>query len=160
MNEAKSSGFPKEVGIVYHNLGLIYDRKNIPKLAEEYFIKAIHIKEHLESINGVRSLYMIASVLYRNNQVAEARSWYDKGLEKAESLKEKEYEAKLKLIHALYDCHNDSLINEALQYLEQKNLWPDTSELNEQIAEYYLKQGNLIKAVEYYKRALKAKIKL
>ncbi|MEC1437570.1 hypothetical protein P9D57_02210 [Bacillus sonorensis] len=157
LNEAKSSGFPKEVGIVYHNLGLIYDRKNIPKLAEEYFIKAIHIKEHLESINGVRSLYMIASVLYRNNQVAEARSWYDKGLEKAESLKEKEYEAKLKLIHALYDCHNDSLINEALQYLEQKNLWPDTSELNEQIAEYYLKQGNLIKAVEYYKRALKAK---
>ncbi|MCY8272711.1 hypothetical protein [Bacillus sonorensis] len=48
-------------------------------------------------------------------------------------------------------------LNEALQYLEQKNLWPDTSELNEQIAEYYLKQGNLIKAVEYYKRALKAK---
>ncbi|MED2979293.1 hypothetical protein P4284_21725 [Bacillus swezeyi] len=157
LNEAKAAGFPKEVGIVYHNLGLIYDRKNIPKLAEEYFKKAINIAEHMESINGIRTLYMMANVLYRSDRTAEASSWYDKGLAYAKTFREEEYEAKLKLIHSLYDCHNDSVINESLQFLEQKNLWPDTSELDEQIAEYYLKQGNLSRSVEYFKRAIKAK---
>ncbi|MCY8001081.1 DUF2225 domain-containing protein [Bacillus haynesii] len=157
LNEAKSAKYYRLVGILYHNLGLIYDKKNISGLAEEYFKKAIDITEHIESINGVRTLYMMASLLYRNDRTKEARSWYEKGLEHANSTGEDEYQAKLKLIHSLYDRHNDAAVNESLQYLEQKNLWPDISELEEQIAEYYLKQGNLSKAVEYLKRALKAK---
>ncbi|MCG8399295.1 tetratricopeptide repeat protein, partial [Bacillus atrophaeus] len=86
------------VGILYHNLGLIYDKKNIFGLAEDYFKKAINITEHIESINGVRTLYMMASLLYRNDRTKEARSWYEKGLEHAGSTGEEEYEAKLTLI--------------------------------------------------------------
>ncbi|MDA1477814.1 response regulator aspartate phosphatase [Bacillus changyiensis] len=157
LNEAMSGRFKRQVGMIYHNLGLIYDRQKISGLAEEYFKKAIHITEHVESTDGVRTLYMMASMLYRENRTTEAKIWYDRGIKHANLFGEEEYKAKLQVLHTLYVDHNESAIKESLQYLEQKNLWPDTSELTEQIAEYYFKKGYLSQSVEYFKRALKAK---
>ncbi|MCY8523453.1 tetratricopeptide repeat protein [Bacillus atrophaeus] len=113
MNEKKAK---RIIGVIFHNLGLVYLRAQNLSAAEEHFKKAIDMKEHLDTVYGIRSLYMMANVLYQSNKPKEARFFYETALNRAEDSNE-EYMAKLKIINSLYEEYNETEVYRSLDYL-------------------------------------------
>lgn len=110
------------IGVIFHNLGLVYLRGENLIAAEENFKKAIDVKEHIDTVYGVRSLYMMANVLYQCDKAKEARFFYETALNRARTSNEEEYLAKLKIINSLYEEYNETAVKQSLGYLEEKRL--------------------------------------
>ncbi|AIU80599.1 hypothetical protein CLI98_02333 [Bacillus velezensis] len=108
--------------MIFHNLGLVYLRGENLIAAEENFKKAIDVKEHIDTVYGVRSLYMMANVLYQCDKAKEARFFYETALNRARTSNEEEYLAKLKIINSLYEEYNETAVKQSLGYLEEKRL--------------------------------------
>lgn len=113
MSEKKAK---RIIGVIFHNLGLVYLRAQNLSAAEEYFKKAIEMKEHLDTVYGVRSLYMMANVLYQSNKPKKARFFYETALKRAEDSNEEEYMAKLKIINSIYEEYNETEVYRSLDY--------------------------------------------
>ncbi|ASB88414.1 MULTISPECIES: tetratricopeptide repeat protein [Bacillus] len=160
LHEAKAINNQRATGIIYHNLGLIFERKNVLGLALEYFKKAMDLQEHFESQNGIRSMYMAARVLYESGDLSEGLNWYKNALTRTKKCNEEEYKSKLKIIYSIYEEYNQLEVNNAFKYLETKNLWSDVSELAEKVADFHKKTGDLNSCTEYLKKALNAKTQI
>ncbi|MCC8353812.1 Rap family tetratricopeptide repeat protein [Bacillus sp. AF23] len=157
MNEKKTK---RIIGVIFHNLGLVYLRTQNLSAAEEHFKKAIDMKEHLDTVYGVRSLYMMANVLYQSNKPKEARFFYETALKRAEDSNEEEYMAKLKIINSIYEEYNETEVNQSLDYLEKKRLWSDFAELTEKLGDFHYEQRNYAEGRSFLKRTIHAQTQI
>ncbi|MBP3040730.1 hypothetical protein J9303_14660 [Bacillaceae bacterium Marseille-Q3522] len=148
---------PEFIGKAHHNIGLGNFCKKEWLLAESHFRKALQVHEHYQSSSGTRSMYMLTNVLYKNENIEEARFWYYETLNRVEEAKEVEYFAKLSLIHALYDAGDWLEIDRALRYLEEKRLWIDVEDLSLDIAEYLRRQHDYERVTYYLDKVIYAK---
>ncbi|MCY8497772.1 tetratricopeptide repeat protein [Bacillus atrophaeus] len=129
------------IGLACYNIGLSYAFQNKNQMAEEYFRKALAIREHYASDKGVKTTFELAFVLFKNEKTVEAQNLLDKGLKQANKEGEEEYLAKFNIIRAMY-CVNESsekkrLLDNSFRYLEGKKLWVDVEELSQEVADYY-----------------------
>ncbi|MCY7967799.1 tetratricopeptide repeat protein [Bacillus haynesii] len=157
LTDAKAYGYDKLVAKIYHNLGLIHWQLGSLDTALLYLQRAYSEKTFLESEYGVRTVYMLSSVLYQQGKSDEALKWYNLGMEMAVRLDDFEYKAKLKVLFHLYENPSAEQVKESLAYLEEKNIWPDVADLYKRIADFYEEQGDLVLSHEFLKGSLYAR---
>lgn len=148
------------IGVIFHNLGLVYLRGENLIAAEENFKKAIDVKEHIDTVYGVRSLYMMANVLYQCDKAKEARFFYETALNRARTSHEEEYLAKLKIINSLYEEYNETAVKQSLGYLEEKRLWSDFAELTEQLGDFHFEKRNYAEGRNFLKKTIHAQTQI
>lgn len=148
------------IGVIFHNLGLVYLRGENLIAAEENFKKAIDVKEHIDTVYGVRSLYMMANVLYQCDKAKEARFFYETALNRARTSNEEEYLAKLKIINSLYEEYNETAVKQSLGYLEEKRLWSDFAELTEQLGDFHFEKRNYAEGRNFLKKTIHAQTQI
>lgn len=148
------------IGVIFHNLGLVYLRGKNLIAAEENFKKAIDVKEHIDTVYGVRSLYMMANVLYQCDKAKEARFFYETALNRARTSNEEEYLAKLKIINSLYEEYNETAVKQSLGYLEEKRLWSDFAELTEQLGDFHFEKRNYAEGRNFLKKTIHAQTQI
>ena len=144
------------IGVIHHNLGLVKKRAGEIETAENEFLNSIQIKEHAETIAGIRTLYMLSWVFYEQDKKDRGNQYFTIGLNRANFADDQEYIAKLKIIYALFEEYNESGVNESLSYLESKSLWQDVAELSEKLADSHYQKGNFELNREYLKKTIKA----
>ncbi|MBE7958593.1 MULTISPECIES: Rap family tetratricopeptide repeat protein [Bacillus] len=148
------------IGVIFHNLGLVYLRGKNLIAAEENFKKAIDVKEHIDTVYGVRSLYMMANVLYQCDKAKEARFFYETALNRARTSNEEEYLAKLKIINSLYEEYNETEVKQSLGYLEKKRLWSDFAELTEKLGDFHFEKRNYVEGRNFLKKTIHAQTQI
>ncbi|MEW6977560.1 tetratricopeptide repeat protein [Bacillus pumilus] len=153
LNEKKAR---RIVGVIHHNIGLVKKRAGKIENAEDEFQKSIQIKEHAETISGIKTLYMLSWLFYEKGKTDKGNQYFTDGISRANIADDQEYISKLKIIYALYEEYNELKVNESLVYLEDKNLWQDVAELSEKLADYNYQKGNFEMNREYLKRTIKA----
>lgn len=79
--------------------------------AEYFFRKALEMKDHMNTANSIRTLYMMANVLYQSSKWDEARLFYEKALKLAMHCNEEEYKAKLTIIYSIYEEYNEKEVD-------------------------------------------------
>ncbi|APJ11898.1 aspartate phosphatase [Bacillus safensis] len=144
------------IGVIHHNLGLVKKRAGEIETAENEFLNSIQIKEHADTIAGIRTLYMLSWVFYEQDKKDRGNQYFTIGLNRANFADDQEYIAKLKIIYALFEEYNELEVNESLSYLESKSLWQDVAELSEKLADYHYQKGNFELNREYLKKTIKA----
>ncbi|WP_406595274.1 tetratricopeptide repeat protein [Bacillus velezensis] len=157
---AKANDFRYSESLALFNLGIAYERRKMFAEASTCFEQAWTIPEHIESFVGVRSAYMLSKVLFQLGDYELARTWNDKALKKATAEGEREYLAKLKLIHSLYEKQNDQEVRQNIEVLEKMQLWSETADLSIEIAEYYKNRDDFEKAAYYFEHGHFAKDKV
>lgn len=157
---AKENGFRYSESLALFNLGICFEQRKMFAEASNCFKEALSIPEHLESFVAVRSTYMLSKVLFQLGEHDLAREWYKKALKRATDEGEKEYLAKLKLIHALYEEQNDQEIRKNIKVLEEMNLFSETADLSIEVAEYYKNKADFEKATYYFEHGHFAKDKI
>ncbi|WP_260859217.1 Rap family tetratricopeptide repeat protein [Bacillus pumilus] len=148
------------IGVIHHNLGLVKKRAGEIETAENEFLKSIQIKEHAETLSGIRTLYMLSWVFYEQDKKDRGNQYFTIGLNRANFADDQEYRAKLKIIYALFEEYDESEVNVSLGYLESKSLWQDVAELSEKIADINYRKGNFELNREYLKRTINAQQKI
>lgn len=154
---AKAKQIPESEGKAYHNLGILYIRRNMLSEAKDCFKNALQLQDYIQSINGLKSIYNLTHVLYKSGHIEEAREWYDKGLKRAEKEGDKEYLAKLTLVNTLYDEYNESVLTNSLDILEKLDLWNDVAELTLEVGCYYKKSDDIKNAAKYLEKCIHAR---
>ncbi|MFN2747193.1 MULTISPECIES: Rap family tetratricopeptide repeat protein [unclassified Bacillus (in: firmicutes)] len=147
------------IGVIYHNLGLVSEREQQLNKAESLFRKALDMKEHADTIYGIRSQYMLSRVLYQTDKSEEARSFYYIALHRALKCHEEEYKSKLKIIYSIYEEYDHKDVEQSLHYLEKKRLWSEYAELTEILGDYHFEKGNFAEGRKFLKRAITAQTK-
>ncbi|AEP85280.1 response regulator aspartate phosphatase C [Bacillus spizizenii TU-B-10] len=133
------------IGVIHHNLGLVSTRGGNLTDAEYFFRRALEMKDHMNTANSIRTLYMMANVLYQSSKLDEAHLFYEKALKLALHCNEEEYKAKLTIIYSIYEEYNEKEVERSLKYLEKKRLWSEYAELTEKIGDFHFETGNLPK---------------
>ncbi|MBU8786504.1 tetratricopeptide repeat protein [Bacillus glycinifermentans] len=144
-------------GKAYHNIGISYALRKIYNKAEENLKAAIAIPEHLSSSVGVNSISDLTRVLYKIGAKEEARHYLEQGNIMADEKQNDEYHAKLKIIEALYENEDLTIVDENIQYLESLKLWPDVEDFAQDVADYFRQKGEDSKTVIYLDKVIHAK---
>ncbi|MFH0348538.1 aspartate phosphatase [Bacillus vallismortis] len=148
------------IGVIHHNLGLVSARGRNLTGAEYFFRKALEMKDHVNTANGIRTLYMMANVLYQSSKPEEARLFYQKALKLALHCNEEEYKAKLTIIYSIYEEYNEEEVEQSLNYLETKRLWSEYAELTEKIGDFHFETGNFTEGRNFLKRTINAQTQI
>ncbi|WP_054708857.1 hypothetical protein [Bacillus sp. JCM 19041] len=141
-----SKPFPAAHALVYRNMGL--NRMTQDKLgeAEIYLEAALSIKEHRESILGVKTKFNLVNIQLKIDN-------YTSGLDEIEKevnyYQLTEYIAKCKINRGLYLNHDVSLVEKGINELLQYELYFDCSEVAKEISSFYEREGKLSLALEY-----------
>ncbi|MEC0986404.1 Rap family tetratricopeptide repeat protein [Bacillus safensis] len=154
--ELKEDTARRIIGVIHHNIGLVKKRAGKIETAENEFQNSIQIKEHAETVSGIRTLYMLLWVFYDQGKKDKGNQYFICGINRASLADDQEYIAKLKIIYALFEEYNQLEVKESLDYLESKHLWQDVAELSEKLADYHYQKGNFEMNREYLKKTIKA----
>ncbi|MED4125565.1 tetratricopeptide repeat protein [Halalkalibacterium halodurans] len=144
------------------NLGVCYEYLEMLELARSSFESALDIVSTHDNKKdthlGIR--YMLARVLFRMNQLEEAKEWFDAAKGLADETNEQTYQTKLAILHAIYLEQNESTLDDSLEILKKKKLWHDVSDLTANAARYFKKKEMYKLATKYFIEALQAKEKV
>lgn len=144
-------------GLAHYNIGISYEKRNDLFKAESHLLKAIETPEHRESINTIRTYYMLSKVCFKSGKTDKALVWYKLAWDLVEETNEQEFRAKLMILDALYKRGHKTNIHNAMKYLQGKNLWTEVAQLSREIGNHFKNKGNITQAVKYYELSLIAK---
>lgn len=153
IKKSKSVGSKYSESLAYFNLGLCYGRMELYSKAVESFNKALDNEDLKSGVVGIKSMFELTHVLYKDHKLDDAQIWFKKGFSRAKKEGEKEYEAKFIFIDGLYNTIDTLSMEKGLEYLESRNLWTDVSELCLDAAHYYKNKGDTAKSSRYFERA-------
>ncbi|SCV39960.1 response regulator aspartate phosphatase [Bacillus subtilis] len=134
------------IGVIHHNLGLVSTRGGNLTDAEYFFRRALEMKDHMNTANSIRTLYMMANVIYQSSKLDEAHLFYEKALKLALHFNEEEY--------------NEKEVERSLKYSEKKCLWSEYAELTEKIGDFHFETGNFTEGRNFLKRNINAQTQI
>lgn len=152
IKKSKSVGSKYSESLAYFNLGLCYGRMESYTKAAESFNKALGNEDLKNGVVGIKSMFELTHVLYKDHKLDDAQTWFKKDF-LGQKEGEKEYEAKFIFIDGLYNTIDTLSMEKGLEYLESQNLWTDVSELCLDAAHYYKNKGDTAKSSRYFERA-------
>ncbi|WP_349409216.1 helix-turn-helix domain-containing protein [Pseudalkalibacillus sp. SCS-8] len=161
---AESFNDKRTLGIIYHNLGLVFSNKKESEKAIECYLKSTSIKEGSEDKTIFITYYLLAMEFFNLNKFEESRSWLekmDKHLETIQQLRQKDnlihYNVlKMRLNNATGKEYESFLKKEVIPYFQDKNIMEFVCKYATLLAEYYYENSQYKNSSEYYKLALQA----
>ncbi|URV79638.1 aspartate phosphatase [Bacillus velezensis] len=156
VHQAAKAGDPHIEALAHFNAGICYERQEKLEEARVEFETALDQKEHLQSAYSVRSLYMLARVLLKQEQTDEGRFWLHKALNAAGEKNEPVYTQKLRILQHVFIDRNEEALESAFAELRRKELWSDVSDLSYQAAAHFKKQENYKLAAKYFQESIDA----
>lgn len=152
---SESKKFPETHALAYRALGLLSMRKNELQKAQNYFVSALAIKEHRESVFGIKTKTNLASVLYRISD-KEAYNMSHTALQEARRFGQVEYLARLKIIFSIYEEFSEKELDNQLDKLVKLNC--SASLVAEEISMIFKERNEFELALKYMTFAFKARI--
>ncbi|WLD92947.1 hypothetical protein [Alkalihalobacillus sp. AL-G] len=146
------------------NLGWMYSEQNMSNEAIRCLEKSLPwMVENKELSYQTKTMYLIAKECFKVNETVNALEW----LEKAEKLcgltGDQEYLSKLNVLRAKYTLGQAQYISELeaeLSILKSCRFWGIIEGFAGELANYYEKEDNLVKALAYNKLVIAAKNKI
>ncbi|WP_417894894.1 tetratricopeptide repeat protein [Bacillus pumilus] len=159
LNRARSIGNPRVIGSALFNLGNCYYQMNDLAEASRYLKDSLEVfeKENLTHLNrSLDPLFMLTQILFKQKQIEESLTLYQKGIMKACELEDEIYICKFQFLKALYVDAEITIIDDTLDLLEDKRLYPDIEELALDAAHYYNELGLYEASTRFYERKIQA----
>ena len=144
------------LGMIYQNIGTVYNAMNQSDLAISYFRQAIDCKEQPEDqVYTILSLLRVYTKLEDREEVCR---WLEEGYRNLPKLREpirQRFEPQFDVHQALYEENDErieaSLLN-AVRYFQKKKDKNQTRHYSRKLAEFYASKRKYKKAVEYYRQ--------
>ncbi|WEZ71955.1 Rap family tetratricopeptide repeat protein [Bacillus altitudinis] len=159
LKRARSIGNPRVIGSALFNLGNCYYQMNNLATASRYLKDSLEVfeKENLTHLNrSLDPLFMLTQILFKQKQIEESLTLYQQGIMKACELEDEIYICKFQFLKALYVDAEIKIIDDTLDLLEDKRLYPDIEELALDAAHYYNELGLFEVSTRYYERKIQA----
>lgn len=159
LKRARSIGNPRVIGSALFNLGNCYYQMNDLAEARRYLKDSIEVfeKENLTHLNrSLDPLFMLTQILFKQKQIEESLTLYQQGIIKACELEDEIYICKFQFLKALYVDADITIIDDTLDLLEDKRLYPDIEELALDAAHYYNELGLFEVSTRFYERKIQA----
>lgn len=157
----------QRIAILYHNLGFCYASQDNHKLAIDYLIKSIDIKQKIKSPTPsiIYSLTLLAEEYYRLENFEKAKAIIDQSLQMIEHRQDCVDYLKLKVIeykltHPIHPHYELLMRQSVIPRLSEKKRWEDVTNYAEELAEYYFNHHQYKMASLFYKKANEARKKL
>lgn len=159
LKRARSIGNPRVIGSALFNLGNCYYQMNDLAEASRYLKDSLEVfeKENLTHLNrSLDPLFMLTQILFKQKQIEESLTLYQQGIIKACELEDEIYICKFQFLKALYVDAEITIIDDTLDLLEDKRLYPDIEELALDAAHYYNELGLYEASTRFYERKIQA----
>ncbi|WP_163526955.1 tetratricopeptide repeat protein [Halobacillus ihumii] len=144
---------PKLRTAIYHNLALLYSKKNLPTTSLRYIYKSLEYKDLHPDLEN--AYYLLTKELLKSGEVGKGKHFCHKGLKLDNQLQSSLYT----LLRELYieNTANEALLHKALSFLQKREKWITTEEYADNIASYYLDRNDFRLASKYFNISLQAK---
>ena len=152
-----ASNYPVTKALAFRALGLSKMKQQDFEKAKSYFIKALAIPEHQNSIFGMKSKANLANILYRLCD-PNAQEIYEQAYGKANQFGNMEYIIRLDLTYYLYDTYNENLLDKKLNELIDLKLNYVASSIAEEISYFAKEKGDLKTALKFMTTAYEKRI--
>ncbi len=141
----------------YNNIGEVFEFKDDYRMAKEYYSKSLDINNKINSQKGIAINYNALGKieLYQGNY-QKAHEYFSKGLEIDKLLGDKKFlaDSYVNLARAEIKLNNDARaltnVNSCLAIAKEIKSLIHFQQAYEVLSEYFKKQGNFEKALEYY----------
>ncbi|MEQ6378010.1 tetratricopeptide repeat protein [Bacillaceae bacterium S4-13-56] len=160
LDVAKRNGFIDVEVKIYHNLGLIYEKRNEFEKSKEYFEECIALKERNNDSSLALSYINLLESLISNNRIEEAQELLQKikSLDKSEKEKYTALESEAKLMYLLGEYHKyENLITKVIKYYKENNYHKFLIPICKAYSEYLASKNKYKDAYLYLKETLQAK---
>ncbi|WP_138919016.1 tetratricopeptide repeat protein [Ornithinibacillus scapharcae] len=146
---------------VYHNIGLVYSKKEQYEIAIDYFLRSIEEEENKHALPS--TYYLISKEYIMLGKLQDAKEWVLKGIRLAEKYDIKEYLIKLKSLECIVDTTKrynlTTYINQvAIPFYEQRHDCESVSDLVLLLANYLEKERKYKDAYLLLKKQYKGEI--
>ncbi|QXE01082.1 tetratricopeptide repeat protein [Terribacillus sp. DMT04] len=138
---------------VYHNLGILYDRKGLNEAAKRYLSKVL---EHKSFENYLSTIFMLSDISFREEDHQSGVYYYKLGTNRLISEPDKDYYWKFKILHAKYiqPKHYIDTLSKAVDYFSTMHRVYETQKYADELANYYSNKRNFEKANHFYRLAM------
>lgn len=149
----------KNEGLLYRitkDIGYLYAEQGLSAQAIPYLEAAYNKQKN----KGYKAVFLLARECFKIGDKQKAIEWIEKGIRICTEIGEQEYIYHFNMIHAIYDTHDTTIIQDGIAYFQQKKSWAFAEEYAKTYADSLYKQEKYEKACEYYQLALRADNKL
>lgn len=157
LNLAQSINDKKGLAASYNNLGVAYKSQGALDRSLENYLTALRIYEEIQNQDGIATIKNNIGTIYSiKKDQTQAMKYYEEALQQFTTLNDKE-----KMIGALNNLgnlHSElQLYDQSLKYYSQaselsQQLGKSNSDLPINMGNVYYKQGNYLKAIQYYEQ--------
>jgi len=142
------SGDAMAQGMVCHNLGLLYKKKQEPATSIKWLLESMKYVEPVPS-----TYYLLAEAAFNLCQKGNARNWIENGMALSQSTGNAEYWHRFKILKARLDNEPpeklEPILKEGLAFFEQEGLWLSIKDDVRYLIDLYEKMGQEKKAEAY-----------
>ncbi|WP_366247725.1 hypothetical protein [Terribacillus aidingensis] len=138
---------------VYHNLGILYDRKGLNEAAKRYLTKVI---QHEDFENYLSTVFLLCEISFREKEYENGVTYLKMGKRRLEQEPDEDYYWKFQILHAKYiepDKYIDTL-SKAVDYFSSAHRIYETQKYADELASYFSNERNFEKANHFYRLAL------
>ncbi|MFP7171633.1 hypothetical protein [Terribacillus sp. 7520-G] len=138
---------------IYHNLGLLYERKRLYGAATRYLKKVL---PHPDFENYLSTLYMLTSISFEEENFELAMEYYQLGMDHLNQKDDRDYYWKFKILYARYIDKGNyiKVLTEAVKYFKSKNRIFETQIYADELATLYTQEKDFERANHFYRLAL------
>nr|WP_318539460.1 hypothetical protein [Terribacillus saccharophilus] len=138
---------------IYHNLGLLYERKRLYGAATRYLKKVL---PHQDFENYLSTLYMLTSISFEEEKFENAIKYYQLGMDYIGQETDRDYYWKFKILYSRYIDKDEyiKVLTEAVDYFKGKKRFFETQICADELATFYTNERDFERANHFYRLAL------
>jgi response regulator aspartate phosphatase H len=138
---------------IYHNLGLLYERKHLYGAATRYLKKVL---PYPDFENYLSTLYMLTSISFEEENFENAIHYYRLGMDYIGKETDRDYYWKFKILYSRYIDKDEyiEILTEAVEYFKGKKRFFETQICADELATFYTNERDFERANHFYRLAL------
>lgn len=139
------------------NIGLCYNQMEELDKAFFHFNKSLQIIEPENHDYAAKTLFVISFLKGRQNDVENAKKFYEQAKQLAERHNNEMVLEKLKMVKGLFLDYDLDLVRKTFEFFKERGIYPDMESYGVSVADFLTGKQDAWGAVEFYRLANEAR---
>ncbi|MFD1607502.1 helix-turn-helix domain-containing protein [Oceanobacillus luteolus] len=146
----------KIYSLCMQNLGMLYSMIDQNDKAIEYYLKSYELKSNENKETKIVTISSLMKQYYKMGNLEEAKIWLNQGLKitkdmnSSDSVYVLEFKVYLQLIYGIESSFEELIVNNILDFLDDKELYYEKADYLRMLGDYFYKQKKYKIAADYY----------